>query len=73
MEGLIRKVFKKSRDDMNEIFIDLRIICHVPIYENKSKGILMNAGFTEAMKIKNFDCVVFHDVDMLPQEGLLRA
>ena len=36
--------------------------------KNQSQGILMNAGFAEAMKVKNFDCVVFHDVDMLPQD-----
>ena len=33
-----------------------------------NKGILMNAGFVEAMKLADFDCVVFHDVDMLPED-----
>jgi hypothetical protein len=27
----------------------------------------MNAGFREVMKSSPFDCVIFHDVDMLPE------
>lgn len=26
----------------------------------------MNAGFTEIEKIAEFDCYIFHDVDMIP-------
>ena len=32
-----------------------------------TKGAVMNAAFTEVMKIADFDCVIFHDVDMLPE------
>lgn len=32
-----------------------------------NKGAVMNAGFIEANKLGDFDCVVFHDVDMLPE------
>ena len=27
----------------------------------------MNRGFVEAMKIEKFDCFVFHDVDLIPE------
>jgi len=27
----------------------------------------MNAAFKEVMKIDDYDCVVFHDVDMIPE------
>jgi len=32
-----------------------------------NKGAVMNAGFLEVNKMNQFDCVVFHDVDMLPE------
>ena len=28
----------------------------------------MNAGYVEAKKLLQFDCVVFHDVDMIPED-----
>lgn len=28
----------------------------------------MNIGFVEAMKIRPFDCFIFHDVDLLPED-----
>lgn len=31
-----------------------------------NKGALFNAGFLEVMKQRRFDCVVFHDADILP-------
>ncbi|KAA0186674.1 hypothetical protein HAZT_HAZT001605, partial [Hyalella azteca] len=33
---------------------------------NRAK--LLNVGFVEAMKAARFDCIVFHDVDMLPED-----
>ncbi len=31
-----------------------------------NKGLLMNLGFHEAMRTNATDCVVFHDVDIVP-------
>lgn len=28
---------------------------------------MMNIGFVEAMKIANFTCIIFHDVDLMPE------
>lgn len=28
----------------------------------------MNAGFIMAMNISSFDCVIFHDVDLIPED-----
>ena len=33
-----------------------------------NKGIVFNAGFTEVMKLDEFDCVFFHDIDLLPED-----
>ena len=32
-----------------------------------NRGMLMNIGFTEARKLYNYDCYIFHDVDLLPE------
>jgi len=31
-----------------------------------NRGMLMNVGFTEALKQRHWDCFIFHDVDLLP-------
>jgi hypothetical protein len=28
---------------------------------------LMNVGFNEALKLRDFDCFFFHDVDLIPE------
>ena len=33
-----------------------------------NKGALMNSGFLEVKKLFQFDCVIFHDVDMIPED-----
>ncbi|WAR07155.1 BRE4-like protein [Mya arenaria] len=33
-----------------------------------NKGRLMNIGFTEARKYDEFDCFIFHDVDLIPED-----
>ena len=33
-----------------------------------NKGSLLNIGFKEALKTADFDCFVFNDVDLLPED-----
>jgi hypothetical protein len=33
-----------------------------------NKGISMNVGFIEALKEEEWDCFIFHDVDVLPED-----
>ncbi len=35
-------------------------------HEYFNKGLLMNLGFSEAVRLADPDCVIFHDVDVVP-------
>lgn len=33
-----------------------------------NRAMLMNVGYVEALKERTFDCFIFHDVDLLPED-----
>ncbi|XP_069127249.1 beta-1,4-N-acetylgalactosaminyltransferase bre-4-like isoform X1 [Argopecten irradians] len=33
-----------------------------------NRGLLMNIGYKEAIEIYNYTCIVFHDVDLIPED-----
>lgn len=33
-----------------------------------NRGMLLNVGFIEALRRRSFDCFIFHDVDLLPED-----
>ena len=33
-----------------------------------NRAMLFNVGFTEAMNDHNWNCVIFHDVDLIPED-----
>lgn len=51
--------------------LDYRIFVVEPkIQDNTSfnKGRVMNSAYLEAIKVDNYDCIIFHDVDLLPED-----
>lgn len=33
-----------------------------------NRAMLFNVGFLEALKLRDFDCFIFHDVDLIPED-----
>ena len=59
---------------INLCYVSNRVIfpkCNVVIQKKPevfNKASLMNVGFLEARASADFDCFIFHDVDMLPED-----
>jgi len=50
--------------------LQIRIYIYFYLQEPSSKfnkGLSFNVGFVEASRIMDFDCYIFHDVDLLPE------
>ena len=44
------------------------LLCVQAHNETFNKGLIMNTGFAEVMKMDDhWDCIIFHDVDMIPE------
>lgn len=35
-----------------------------------NRALLLNIGYTEAKKERNWNCFIFHDIDLLPESNL---
>ena len=46
-------------------------ICVQADYNFFNKALLMNSAFLESSYFGEFNCFIFHDVDMLPENGNL--
>lgn len=70
---------KRGRDNMLPIFlknihamlmkqqIEYGIfVVEQSIEQDFNKGALYNIGFKEALKMKDWDCFIFHDIDLIP-------
>ncbi|XP_053398332.1 beta-1,4-N-acetylgalactosaminyltransferase bre-4-like [Mercenaria mercenaria] len=42
-------------------------VIEMPPYAAFNRGLLMNAGFEESSRLSNYNCFIFHDVDLLPE------
>uniref|UniRef100_A0A0N4ZDE4 Glyco_transf_7C domain-containing protein n=1 Tax=Parastrongyloides trichosuri TaxID=131310 RepID=A0A0N4ZDE4_PARTI len=47
--------------------IEYRIFLIEPTNGTFNRGKLVNVGFVEGLKLYNFDCVIIHDVDLIPE------
>jgi hypothetical protein len=43
-------------------------MCKIDMKNMNFRAILYNLGFVEAMKMKAWDCFIFHDVDHYPED-----
>lgn len=56
---------------MQKYFPDMEImVCEQVDYGKWNKGLLFNAGFDIAMKTWNYDYIILHDVDFIPDRSV---
>lgn len=61
-----KRLFKSDLITILQYFFFLHFLCIQDKDIPFNRGFLFNVGFMEAIKDNEFDCFVFHDVDLLP-------
>lgn len=60
----------KFLKNMHAMLMKQQIEYGIYVVEQKqadfNKGLTFNVGFTEALKMKDWDCFIFHDIDTIP-------
>jgi beta-1,4-galactosyltransferase 1 len=68
-EENLRMFLRHMHPFLSRQLIEYRIFLVEPVQNvTFNRGLLMNIGYKEASKFKNWDCYVYHDVDMLPED-----
>uniref|UniRef100_A0AC35U540 Beta-1,4-N-acetylgalactosaminyltransferase n=1 Tax=Rhabditophanes sp. KR3021 TaxID=114890 RepID=A0AC35U540_9BILA len=67
--GQLRVFLHNLHSTLRKQKIDYTIILIEPVGNvTFNRGKLLNIGFVEAQKLYDFDCFIFHDVDLIPED-----
>uniref|UniRef100_A0A0K0F8J5 Beta-1,4-N-acetylgalactosaminyltransferase n=1 Tax=Strongyloides venezuelensis TaxID=75913 RepID=A0A0K0F8J5_STRVS len=68
-QAQLRVFLHNIHNTLQKHYIDYVIILVEPTTNGTfNRGKLLNIGFKEALKLYHFDCIILHDVDLIPED-----